>query len=65
MIGNCKRCGNKEELHGGTCENCRLEAQNKRQQELLGTDKKKMSREEIEQELAEHRKDKKFWWGKE
>ncbi|MBU0662483.1 MAG: hypothetical protein ABH854_01605 [Candidatus Diapherotrites archaeon] len=63
MIGYCKNCGQKSELRGALCENCRLEIDGKRQQEILGTGKKKQTKEEIEEELAERRRDKSQWWG--
>lgn len=59
-IGFCKKCGEKDKLLGGLCENCRLEIEAKHSLEFEEKREAK-SREELERELAERRRDKKFW----
>lgn len=59
MMGKCKRCDKRDELKGGLCEDCNEEEAVKN----LPTSKpkEKLSKEEIEKEIAEKRRDKKFW----
>lgn len=63
VFGSCKKCGRREELGGGLCENCRLEIEGKRHMQLVEEKRERQSREEIERDVAEHRRDKRFWTG--
>lgn len=58
----CKKCGERKQLRGGLCEDCQSEKEAERMDSILGTREKK-SREEVEKEIAERKKDKRFWWG--
>lgn len=58
----CKKCGERRHLKGGLCEDCGSEKDAQRMQSILGTRERK-TKEEIEKEIAEKRKDKRFWWG--
>lgn len=61
-VGLCKKCGEKDKLVGGLCENCRLEIEAK-QSLTYKEDREEKSREEMERDLAERRRDKRFWLG--
>jgi len=61
MIGNCKKCGKREELKGGMCEDCKSEEEASRNP--LNVKREKLSREELERIMAEKRRDKRFWYG--
>lgn len=58
----CKMCGEKRNLRGGLCEDCQSIKEAERMKSVLGTRDKK-TKEEIEKEIAERKKDKRFWWG--
>jgi len=60
IYGECKICGQKTQLLGTICENCKLELEAKHDP---SREKKqeKQSKEEIEKELAERRRDPSFW----
>ncbi len=59
MMGKCKRCEKRDELKGGLCEDCIEEEEAKR----IPVDKprEKPSKEEIQKEIEEKRRDKSFW----
>lgn len=62
-VGYCKKCGEKDKLVGQLCENCRLELEAKNDPGIED-EKEVKSREALEKEIAERRRDKKFWLGK-
>ncbi|MBU2100039.1 MAG: hypothetical protein ABH850_05945 [Candidatus Micrarchaeota archaeon] len=59
MMGKCRKCDKRDELRGGLCEDCQEEEEAKRLP--LNETREKLSKEDIEQEIAEKRRDKKFW----
>jgi tRNA(Ile)-lysidine synthase TilS/MesJ len=59
MMGRCKRCDKRDELKGGLCEDCIEEEEAKRVP--LYQKREKLSKEEIEKQIQEKRRDKKFW----
>ncbi len=61
MFGPCRKCGRKEDLIGGLCENHRLERDQAIDPQF--DDQKKLSKEEILKELEEKKKNRKNWWG--
>lgn len=58
----CKKCGEKRNLKSGLCEDCASVKEAERMDSLTGT-RVKLSREEVEKEVAEKKRDKRFWWG--
>ncbi|MBU0635513.1 hypothetical protein KKE06_00640 [Candidatus Micrarchaeota archaeon] len=58
----CKKCGEKRELRGGLCEDCQSIRDAERMKGILG-EREHKTKEEVEQEIAEKKKDRKFWWG--
>ncbi len=59
MMGKCRKCDKRDELKGGLCEDCAEEEEAKRIP--LASKREKLSREDIEKEIAEKRRDKRFW----
>ncbi len=59
MMGKCRKCDKRDELRGGLCEDCVEEEEAKRVP--IETKREKLSKEEMEKEIAEKRRDKKFW----
>lgn len=62
VLDNCRACGNRRNLKGGLCEDCQSTKEAERMDSIMGTRQRK-SREEIEKEIAERKKDRRFWWG--
>jgi len=62
VFDNCRMCSNKRELRGGLCEDCQSVKEAERMNSVLGTRERK-TKEEIEKEIAERKKDRRFWWG--
>ena len=59
MMGKCRKCDKRDELRGGLCEDCTEEEEAKRIP--TGKKREKLSKEEIQKEISEKRRDKKFW----
>lgn len=62
-IGNCRKCGRRDEMKGGLCEDCFSAREAEEMQDLIGG-RRKLSEEELKKQLEERKKDKSFWWGK-
>lgn len=59
MFGKCRKCGKKDKLQGGLCEDCASEEEAKFNP--LNDEREKFSKEELQREIQERRRDKKFW----
>ncbi|MEW6295304.1 MAG: hypothetical protein AB1467_03330 [Candidatus Diapherotrites archaeon] len=57
--GICRKCNRKEDLRGGLCEDCASEEEAKRNP--LNETREKLTKEELEKQMAEKRHDKRFW----
>ncbi len=62
VFADCRNCGKKENLRGGLCEDCQSVKETERLNSVLGTRQRK-TKEEVEKEIAERKKDRKYWWG--
>jgi hypothetical protein len=62
VIADCRNCGKKREVRGGLCEDCQSAKEAERMDSVLGTRTRK-TKEQVEKEIAERRKDRKYWWG--
>lgn len=58
----CKKCGEKRNLRGGLCEDCQSAKDVERMDQMTGVRVHK-SKDEVEKEIAERKRDKRFWWG--
>ena len=56
----CKKCGERKHLRGGLCEDCSSEKDAQRMKTILG-ERERASKEDVEREIAEKKRDKKFW----
>ncbi len=58
----CKKCGEKRNLKSGMCEDCQSVKDAERMSSIYG-ERTRQSKDEIEKEVAERKRDKHFWWG--